>query len=119
MSVLLTASLAAFTVVAVLGVLIAADLLRGRPVERQFILTHAGIAVLGALLAIGAALQGDKRVYINIALVVVIVILGVMAGHKRYATGQVQKGLILAHAALAVICYLILAANTFGFNLLG
>ncbi len=117
--ILLTSSLAAFTLVAVLGVLMAYDLFRGNPVSRPIVLTHAGIAVLGALLAIGAALAGDKRVYINIALVVVIVILGVMAAHKRHTTGQVQKGLLLAHAGVAVICYLILAATVFGYNLAG
>ncbi len=117
--ILLTSSLAAFTLVAILGVFMAYDLFRGNPVARQVVLTHAGVAVLGALLAIGAALAGDSRVYINIALVVVIVILGVTAAHKRYTTGKVQKGLILTHASLAVICYLILAATVFGLTLAG
>jgi len=117
--IMLTASLAAFTLVAIIGLFMAIDLFRGNPVPRQLVLTHAGFAVLGALLAIGAALAGDSRVYINIAMVVVIVILGVLAAHKRYTTGQVQKGLILAHAGLAVVCYLILAATVFGVNVAG
>jgi len=117
--ILLTSSLAAFTLVAVLGVFMAYDLFKGNPVSRTVVLTHAGIAVLGALLAIGAALAGDSRVFINIALVVVIVILGVTAAHKRHTTGQVQKGLLLAHAGIAVVCYLILAATVFGFNVSG
>jgi hypothetical protein len=114
MSVLLTGSLAAFTVVALLGATIAYDLLRGYPADKQITLVHAGMAVLGALLAIGAALQGDNRVYLNIALVVVIALLGFTAVTKRYKTGQVQKGLIFAHAGLAVVCYLILAAVVLG-----
>ncbi len=117
--ILLTASLAAFTLVALLGLFMAIDLFRGVPVSRQLVLTHAGFAVLGALLAIGAALAGNTQVYVNIALVVVIVLLGVAAAHKRYTTGQVQKGLILAHAGLAVICYLILAAVVFGVKITG
>ncbi|MCX8048675.1 MAG: hypothetical protein N3A55_03310 [Methylohalobius sp.] len=113
----LTGSLAAFTVAALLGALIAFDLFRGRPVDRAIILTHAGMAVLGALLAISAALMGDKRVYLNIALVVVIALLGFTAATRRYKTGQVQKPLLLAHAGIAVVCYLILAAVVFGVNI--
>ncbi|WP_022947840.1 hypothetical protein [Methylohalobius crimeensis] len=117
--ILLTASLAVFTVVALLGLTIALDLFRGYPVDRRVVLTHAGLAVFGAALAVGAALLGDKRVYVNIALVVVIVILGFLAASRRYKTGQVQKGLIVGHASMAVICYLILAAVVFGLNLMG
>ncbi|GAB6068032.1 hypothetical protein JCM13664_13510 [Methylothermus subterraneus] len=115
--VFLTASLAAFTVAAILGASIALDLFRGIPVDRKLILTHAGTAVLGAALAIGAALTGDKRVYLNIALVVVIALLGFTAATRRYRTGQVQKPLLLAHASIAVICYAILAAVVLGVNL--
>ncbi len=114
---LLTLSLAVFTLVALLGALIAYDLFRNVPVDRTLILTHAGLAVLGAALAIGAAALGDTRVYTNIALVVVIALLGFTAATRRYKTGQLQKPLILAHASLAVVCYLILAAIVFGVNL--
>ena len=117
--VFLTASLAAFTIAAALGLVLAIDLFKGIPTQRSFTLTHAGMAVLGAVLAIGAALTGDTRVYINIALVVVIVVLGVMAAIKRHKTGVVPKGLIAAHAGIAVICYLILAATVFGVNVIG
>jgi|LJSS01.1.fsa_nt_gb uncharacterized membrane protein len=114
--VFLTASLAAFTVAALLGLTIAFDLFRGYPVDRRIVLTHAGMAVLGAVLAVGAALLGDKRVYVNIALVVIIALLGFTAASRRYKTGQVQKSLIIGHASLAVICYLILAAVVLGLN---
>lgn len=117
--ILLTLSLAAFTIVAAVGLALAIDLFRGVPTGKDITLVHAGMAVLGALFAIGAALLGDSRVYINIALVVVIVLLGFTAATKRHKTGVVPKPLILTHAGIAVICYLILAATVFGVNLMG
>ncbi|WP_428353873.1 hypothetical protein [Methyloprofundus sp.] len=72
---------------------------------------------MGALLAIGAALTGDDRVYVNITMVVVIMVLGFLAVSRRFKTGKVQKGLILGHAGLAVTCYLLLAATVLGLNI--
>jgi len=112
--VFLIASLCAFTVAAVVGLLMAIDLFKGLPTSRVSILLHAGLAGLGALLAIGAALTGDSRVYVNIAMVVVIVVLGFLAVSRRFKTGKVQKKFILAHGSLAVVCYLLLAATVFG-----
>ncbi len=115
----LTASLAAYTLVAVLGLLIALDLLRGLPVDRKLVLTHAGTAVFGALLLIGTALGGDSRVYVNIGLVAIIAPLGFLAATKRYKTGVVPKNLILTHAGLAVIFYLLLVAVVAGVKVIG
>lgn len=112
--VFLIASLAAFTVGAVIGLLMAIDLFKGKPTSHVSILLHVIMVVLGALLAIGAALTGDDRVYVNIAMVVVIVVLGFLAVSRRFKTGKVQKKFILAHASLAVVCYLLLAATVFG-----
>lgn len=114
--VFLIASLASFTVAAIIGLLMAADLFRGKPTSHLSLLLHVILVALGALLAIGAALAGDERVYVNIAMVVVIVVLGFLAVSRRFKTGQVQKGLILGHAGLAVVCYLLLAATVFGLN---
>lgn len=116
---MLTASLAAYTLVAVLGFLIALDLLRGFPIDRKIVLIHAGIAVFGALLLIGAALGGDSRVYANIGLVAIIAPLGFLAATKRYKTGVVPKNLILAHAGLAVVFYLLLVSVVAGVKVIG
>ena len=115
--ILLFASLSAFTIAAIIGLMMAIDLFRGIPTQRFSILSHAGMTVLGALFAIGAALMGDSRVYVNIAMVVVIVVLGFLAVSRRFKTGEVQKGFILAHASLAVVCYLLLASTVFGLNI--
>ncbi len=108
----LTFSLAAFAVAAVLGMLNACNLFRGRPEDTVLTLMHVASAVVGAVAAIIAFLSGAQQVLINIVLVLLIAALGWTAYHRRRATGVVQKPLILLHAGIAVACYLILAYNT-------
>ncbi|QSA96959.1 hypothetical protein [Methylococcus sp. EFPC2] len=109
---MLFGALGAFTVVALAGVLLALDVFKGIGSSKQFALAHAGVALLGSLLVILAALGGDNRVWTNIGLAVVIIGLGITISFKR-AKGEHPKGLVAAHGGLAVICYLILAYYTF------
>lgn len=62
---------------------------------------------------------GDSRVYVNIGLVAIIAPLGFLAATKRYKTGVVPKNLILTHAGLAVIFYLLLVAVVAGVKVIG
>ncbi len=112
MTVGLTLSLAAFAVAAVLGLLNACHLFRGRPEDTVLTFMHVASAVVGAVAAIFAFLAGAQPVVVNIALVLVIAALGFFAYRRRRETGLVQRPLILLHAAIAVACYLLLAYNT-------
>lgn len=108
----LTFSLAAFAVAAVLGILNACNLFRGRPEDPALTFMHVAAAAVGAVAAVLAYVAGAQQVLVNILLVVVIVALGFLAYRRRKATGVVQRPLILLHAAIAVTCYLILLYNT-------
>jgi hypothetical protein len=101
-----------FTLVAAMGAGMALELCKGRKTEKGYALLHAGFALGGSALVIVAALDGDTRLYANIGMAVVIIALGAMVSLKR-AKGGVPKSLALAHAGLAVACYLLLAYNAF------
>lgn len=109
---MLMMSLGVFTLVAVMGALMALDVFKGVSTSKCYALTHAGFAAFGSALVILAALGGDNRVWINIGLAVVIIGLGLTMSLKR-AKGEHPKSLAMAHGGLAVICYLILAYNVF------
>jgi hypothetical protein len=106
-------ALAVFTLVAVMGLGLIADALKGHGSNRQFALIHAGFALLGSVLVILQALGGDDRVWINIGLAVVIIVLGALVSLRRHK-GEQAKALAFAHGGLAVVCYLIL--GYFAFN---
>ncbi len=109
---MLVMSLAIFTVVAVMGLGMATDVFKGRGTPKMYALTHAGFAAVGSLLVILAALGGDNRVWINIGMAVVIIVLGGLLSLRRHK-GEAPKGILTLHAGLAVVCYLILAYNAF------
>jgi hypothetical protein len=105
-------SLAVFTVVAVMGLGMVGDIYRGIGTPKMFGFIHAGFAAFGSALVILVALEGDNRVWINIGLAVVIILLGILLGFRR-AKGPAPKAILVAHGGLAVICYVILAYNAF------
>jgi cell division protein FtsW (lipid II flippase) len=109
---MLVMSVAIFTLVAVMGLGMVFDIARGQGTPKFFAVTHAVFAALGSALVIWVALQGDNRVWINIGLAVVIILLGLTLSFKR-AKGPAPKGILALHGGLAVICYLILAYNAF------
>ncbi len=113
---MLVFALAVFTLVAVMGLGLIIDVLKGRPSSKTFALVHAGFALLGSALVILAALGGDNRVWVNIGLAVAIIVLGGLVSLRRHQ-GQQPKGLALAHGGLAVVCYLILALFAFNISL--
>ena len=107
---MLIMSLAVFTLVAAMGLGMVCDIARGVGTPKMFALIHAGFAAFGSALVILAALNGDNRVWVNIGLAVVIILLGLTLSLKR-AKGVAPRGLVAAHGGLAVVCYLILAYN--------
>lgn len=109
---MLVFALAVFTLVAVMGLGLIFDVFKDKPSNRIYALLHAGFALLGSGLVIFAALGGDERVFVNIGLAVVIIVLGGLVSFRRHK-GKPVKGLAIAHAGLAVACYLILGYFAF------
>ena len=77
-------------------------------VEPAIPLIHGAISLLGSMLVIAAALQGDTRLYVNIAMAVVIILLGLTMGYASKKGKRIPRLVLLAHAGLAVGCYALL-----------
>lgn len=96
-----------FTIVIALGILLVIGTFRGRASSRAVRLTHAGIALIGLGFVIAAMLQGNARLEVNIALAVVVIVLGVVSSAIR-AQKMNPSALIACHIGLALMFYLIL-----------
>lgn len=115
---MLTISLIVFTVVAVLGLMCAGNLLGGKPRSGSLAALHGVLALAGSAIVIYAAFAGladGKPVFINIIMAVVIIVLGLTISLRRMTGKAPGTSLVLGHAGLAVACYLILAAFVFNF----
>lgn len=111
---MLVGAFAVFTLVAVMGLSILADVWRGYVVEPFYPVLHGAAALAGSALVIFSALAGDTRLYLNIGLAVVIILLGVVLGLVTKKGKKAPKPILLAHVGLAVVCYGIL--GFFAFN---
>lgn len=110
---MLMGALAIFTLVAVMGLAMVVSVWRGQAVEAGFSILHGFAALLGSALVILSALGGDERLFVNIGMAVVIILLGlVMAVYARKGK-KPPKAIIAAHVGLAVACYGILGFFTF------
>jgi hypothetical protein len=109
---MLMGALAVFTLVAAMGLVMVRDVWRGYGVDPMYPMLHAGAALLGSGLVIAAALAGDTRLYANIGLAVVIIILGALMCLASKKGKKVSRGILLAHGGLAVACYGLLAFFT-------
>lgn len=105
---LVISSLFVFTLVAIMGLFMVGDVWAGHPVGAVFPKLHAAAALFGSALVIGAALEGDARLYNNIGMAVVIILLGVYMGVRAHQGKGAPKWIIILHAGLAVACYLLL-----------
>jgi multisubunit Na+/H+ antiporter MnhG subunit len=110
---MLVASAVVFTIVALLGLSMAADVFKGRSSSTPSRLAHVSLALLGSALVIIATFFGDHRLLINIALALIIIPLGLVLCYKR-SKGVQPKGLVIVHGGLAVGCFVILAYFAFG-----
>lgn len=105
---MLKLSLAIFTVVALIGLMLARNVFAKRASSRAARTLHVLLAAAGSVLILFALSAGATHLWINVGLAVVIVALGVVLGIHR-ARGNHPKNLVLSHAGIAVVCYLILA----------
>ncbi len=110
---MLMGALAVFTLVAVMGLSMIFSVWRGYEIEPGFPLLHGGAALLGSALVIVAALEGDTRLYVNIGMAVVIILLGVAMGVFAKKGKKAPKGILVAHVGLAVACFGLLGFFTF------
>lgn len=104
-------SLGAFTVVALVGLIMASDVFRQKPTAPIFRLLHVIFVLVGALFAIVAAFSGDQRIWINVVMALIIIGLGCLIFARR-SQKQNPKGIVLIHGGIAVVCYLLLAYFT-------
>lgn len=102
---MLMGAFATFTLVAVMGLVMLRDAWKGYAIEPSYPMLHAAAALVGSALVIVVALDGDSRVYTNIGLAVVIILLGAMMGLASKKGKRVPKGILVAHMGLAVACY--------------
>ena len=112
---MLIGALAAFTLVAVMGLAMFLDVWRGKGIEPAYPKLHAAASLVGAGLVIWAAVEGDMRLYANIGMAVVIILLGLAMGLIAKKGKPVPKAILVSHVGLAVACYLLLgffALNT-------
>lgn len=111
---MLIAALVLFTAVALVGLKMAGDLLQSKQSGVVAKALHAGLALAGSLLVIVAALKGDAGLWINIAMALVIIPLGVALFLRRRG-GFHPRGLLLAHGGLAAVCFGFLAYYAYPF----
>jgi FtsH-binding integral membrane protein len=105
-------SLGAFSIVALVGLLMANDVFRQKPTPSLLKFLHVAFVLIGAVFAIAAAFSGDQRIWINIALALVIIALGGVLFVRR-SKNQHPQSLVLIHGGVAVVCYLLLVGFTF------
>ncbi len=110
---MLMGALAIFTLVAVMGLSMVISAWRGYEIEPGYPILHGAAALVGSALVIVSALDGDTRLYVNIGMAVVIILLGVAMGVFAKKGKKAPKGILVAHAGLAVVCYGLLGFFTF------
>lgn len=110
---LLAGSFAVFTLVALMGLSMVWDVWRGFAVGSSYALAHGAAALLGSVLVIYAAFTGDTRLYVNIAMAVIIIALGVWMGFLAKRGQRIPRLILIAHAGLAVACYAVLGFFVF------
>jgi hypothetical protein len=109
---MLMGSLAAFTLVAAMGLTMLRDAWRGIPLDPAIARLHAAAALVGSAFVIVVAMNGDSRLFVNIGMAVVIIGLGLAMGFAARKGMKVPRALLATHVGLAVVCYGLLAFLT-------
>lgn len=102
---MLMGAFSTFTLVAVMGLVMLRDAWKGIAIEPFYPILHAAAALVGSAMVIVVALDGDTRLYANIGLAVVIILLGAVMGIASKKGKRVPKGVLAMHMGLAVVCY--------------
>lgn len=103
-----------FAIAALGGLIMAASVLRGRLAPWPLSLVHAGLGAAGLILVLIAVLGGAAQ---NATIALIILAVAAVGGfflasfHLRRTPGP--KPVVLIHALVAVVGFLLLAATTF------
>ena len=93
-------------IVIIVGFMMASKRSKREKVPPVYKIVHGGFTFIGAALVLVAALMGDNRLWTNIILAAIIVILGIVM-----ALGKVNKStakpVLYTHASIGIICYAI------------
>lgn len=101
---LLWVSVIAIGVVILIGFLMVSKRKQRKPVPTLYMATHLIGTIIGALIVIIAAFKGDARLWTNIVLAVIIVILGLTMSFGKLSKSKAQT-VLLCHACIGIICY--------------
>lgn len=102
---MLIGALAVFTLVAVMGLSMVFSVWRGADSDPGYAALHGIVALIGSAMVIVTALEGDTRLYLNIGLAVVVIVLGAVMGIYAKKRRKAPKLILLAHVGLAIVCY--------------
>lgn len=93
-------------IVIIVGFIMASKRSKREKVPSICKIVHGGFTFIGATLVLIAALMGDTRLWTNIILATIIVILGIVM-----ALGKVNKStakpVLYTHATIGIVCYAI------------
>lgn len=110
---MLTLSVVFVTIAILIGVYMVMNRAQGKPRYPKWLpLLHLGTVGVGAVLVILAAFSSnDLRLWLNIAIAVIVSILGLCISHGKFSR-QIKKALLSAHIFIALGCTLFLIYNT-------
>jgi len=96
----------AIGIVIIVGFMMVSKRKKRQPVPVSYKLTHLIATIIGAVIALVAAVMGDTRIWTNVILAVIIVILGLVMAFGKLKKSS-AKTILLFHAAIGIICYII------------
>lgn len=94
----------AIGIVIIVGFLMASKHKKREPVPVSYKVIHIAGTIVGASLALFAALMGDTHIWVNVILAIIIVILGIMMGLGKVTKSSAKK-VLYTHASVAIVCY--------------
>jgi len=101
---MLWVSALAIGIVILVGFMMVAKIRKREPIPLVYKGIHIVATVIGAVIALIAALTVDSRLWTNIILAVIIVILGLFMALGKLKKDSAMKVLYL-HASIGIICY--------------
>ena len=93
-------------IVIVVGFIMASKRMKRKPVPPYLKVIHRVATLIGASIVIVVAFMGDYRLWTNIILSLIIVILGLLMSLKKVSKANMKK-VLFSHAIIGITCYII------------
>lgn len=112
---MLNYAVASFAVAAIIGLVMAASILRGSLAPWVLSLVHAALGATGLVLVLFAVINGTGGlVFISLITLVVAALGGFFLAFLHLQNKIAPSGVVVLHAGVAVVGFLILAGTVFG-----